>query len=111
MAPARLFREGKLELLFLVADEAGSRAAAAAATARLTAGLRALGFDVRGRTATLSEQVASELTQPILSERGSQGRFIVGSYGLLGELRARLDDARRLSSRAGLPLGNAPQQL
>jgi hypothetical protein len=39
MAPARLFREGKLELLFLVADEAGSRAAAAAATARLTAGV------------------------------------------------------------------------
>jgi hypothetical protein len=111
MAPARLFRGGKLELLFLVADEARSRAAAEAATAQLTAGLHALGFDVRVRTATLGEQVASELRHRLLSERGSQGRFIAGSYGPLAELRARLNDARRMSPQAGLPLGTGPQQL
>jgi UTP:GlnB (protein PII) uridylyltransferase len=102
---------GKLELLFLVPDEVRSRAAAEAATAQLTAGLRALGSDARGRTTTLGEQVASELTHRRLSERGVQGRFIAGSYGRLAELRARLDDARRLSPQAGLPLGTGPQQL
>jgi UTP:GlnB (protein PII) uridylyltransferase len=101
----------RLELLFLVPDEARSRAAAEAATAQLTADLRVLGFDVRGRTTTLGEQVASELTGRALSERGAQGRFIAGSYGLLAELRARLEEARRMSMRAGLPLGTEPQQL
>jgi UTP:GlnB (protein PII) uridylyltransferase len=101
----------KLDLLLLVPDEARSRAAAEAAAARLTAGLHALGFDVRGRTATLSEQVAGELTHPSLPETGSKGRFIAGSYGPLAELRARLDDARRLSPHAGLPFGTGPQQL
>jgi UTP:GlnB (protein PII) uridylyltransferase len=101
----------ELELLFLVPDEARPRAAAEAATAQLTAGLHALGFDVRVRTATLGEQVASELRHRLLSERGSQGRFIAGSYGPLAELRARLNDARRMSPQAGLPLGTGPQQL
>jgi hypothetical protein len=65
----------ELELLFLVPDEARPRAAAEAAMAQLTSGLHALGFDLRGRTATLGEQVASELTQPLLSARGSKRRL------------------------------------
>ncbi len=101
----------RLELMFLVPDDAEAKAAAEGRAAQLAGCLGELGFSVLHRTSTVPDHVAAAMTEPRLLTCMASGRFIAGAYGPWADLRARLDDALEARSQPRLMARIATRQL
>ena len=101
----------RLDLMFLVPDEAEPKALGEERAAQLASCLGELGFSVLHRTSAVADHIAAAMAEPRLLTSMASGRFIAGAYGPWAVLRARLDDALEARSQPRLMARIATRQL